>query len=48
MKGKWKTEDGVARLANLPLLALRGLVVFPNMLLHFRYRAGKKLAARAE
>ena len=35
----------VARLANLPLLALRGLVVFPNMLLHFDIGRKKSLLA---
>jgi ATP-dependent Lon protease len=35
----------IARLANLPLLALRGLVVFPDMLLHFDVGRKKSLLA---
>jgi len=35
----------IARLANLPLLALRGLVVFPGMLLHFDIGRKKSLLA---
>ena len=38
----------VARVAELPLLALRGLVVFPGMLLHFDVGRKKSILALNE